>query len=66
MRLADLPAGTAVAVTALPHVTATIVRHGPMATVVKLAPTTVTIGERSFARSATVLWSANTDVMVRP
>lgn len=65
MRLADLPAGTAVALTALPQITATIIRHGEMATVVKLAAEPITIGARTFARASTGLWSGNADVTVR-
>lgn len=62
MRLADLPTGTRVALTALPAVTATIERHGEMATLVKLAGEAVTVGDATFTRRSTAMWSGNTEV----
>lgn len=62
MRLADLPTGTRVVLTALPTISATIERHGEMATLVKLSGETVTVGDATFIRRATAMWSGNTEV----
>lgn len=62
MALADVPPGTVVTVAALPHLRGTVVRHGAMATVLRLEEPVEAAG-KTLTRKVTVLWSGRTEVV---
>lgn len=76
MKIKDAPIGAAIHVTALPTIKGKVVRHGEMATMVRLNPREVAIKrtvldkvtkeevevESTFTKSELGLWSPNTEV----